>query len=395
MYKNLLKNIYASLKHRLYMPSHFITYLKDLFDIRFELNENIKHFNAAVDWLKRAQDVTNDGGVSVGYSFSKGWLPSYPETTGYIILTFLNLYRFTKDEEYLQRAVRMADWLVSIQLENGAFQGGYADNVIQPVVFNTGQILLGLVGIYKQTGNDIYRKTAIKAGNWLIDIQDDDGAWRKFTYNSIPHVYHTRVAWSLLELNNVISSDTYLESAVRNINWALGNQLKNGWFKNNAFNGFSEPFLHTIAYTIRGLLESAALLNEDWLESAIKPSEVLLKRFEITGTLAGTYNSKWRSTANYSCLTGNAQIAIVWLRLFQITGDGRFLNAAMKMNDYLKALQNVTTKNNGINGAIKGSQPIWGKYQRFGYHNWSTKFFVDSVMLQEEILSNLEEKLWI
>jgi hypothetical protein len=51
------------------------------------------HLTAAIDWLCRAQDVRNGqpdaGGVSAGWSFEDGWLPSYPETSGYIVETFL------------------------------------------------------------------------------------------------------------------------------------------------------------------------------------------------------------------------------------------------------------------------------------------------------------------
>ena len=51
------------------------------------------HLQGAIDWLCRAQDVRDgkddQGGVSAGWSFEDGWLPGYPETTGYIIETFL------------------------------------------------------------------------------------------------------------------------------------------------------------------------------------------------------------------------------------------------------------------------------------------------------------------
>ena len=56
---------------------------------------NGNHVRAAVQWLCRAQDVSGDGGVARSYSLvynpffkRRGWTPSYPETTGYIIPTF-------------------------------------------------------------------------------------------------------------------------------------------------------------------------------------------------------------------------------------------------------------------------------------------------------------------
>src|SRR5690606_29399804 len=49
------------------------------------------HRQEAVDWICRAQDATPDDGIARGYSVlyspyfrSRGWQPSYPETTGYL-----------------------------------------------------------------------------------------------------------------------------------------------------------------------------------------------------------------------------------------------------------------------------------------------------------------------
>jgi len=56
--------------------------------------EHEPHLVAAIEWLGRAHDATPDGGISRGFSLAlnayfacRGWQPSYPETTGYIIPT--------------------------------------------------------------------------------------------------------------------------------------------------------------------------------------------------------------------------------------------------------------------------------------------------------------------
>jgi len=383
------------LKARLYVPAHLRVVFNDLFIYpRKSKNESLNHLQHVMGWLKCAQDVNQDGGVSAGYSFSRGWRPSYPETTGYIIPTFLDYYDFTKDgEEYLNRAIKIADWLVSIQLESGAFQGGFIDAPPNPIVFNTGQALQGLIRITKETSQDRYLKAAKRAADWLVEVQDDDGAWRRSTYNGIPHVYHTRVAWPLLKLYKLTQDKSYLKAATNSVRWALNNQEENGWFRNNAFDSRSYPFLHTIAYAIEGLLECAALMKKGaWLEAAIKPAEVLLRRFEIRGSLSGIYDDKWKGTVSYRCLTGEAQISVCWLKLFQLTGDARFLNVALKMNDSLKKLQNTSSSNRGINGGVKGSHPIWGDYQAFMYPNWAAKFFADALILEERLLKHFQER---
>src|SRR5690242_10047297 len=85
---------------------------------------------AAIAWLCRAQakSSTADGGVARVYSLTEGWSSSYPETTGYIIPTFLTYTEHTGNEEMRDRARRMLEWLVKIQLPCGAFQGGKIDS---------------------------------------------------------------------------------------------------------------------------------------------------------------------------------------------------------------------------------------------------------------------------
>lgn len=49
------------------------------------------HLLAAIKWLCQAQDASEDGGVVGRYRLDRGWTSSYPETTGYIIPTFVSL----------------------------------------------------------------------------------------------------------------------------------------------------------------------------------------------------------------------------------------------------------------------------------------------------------------
>ena len=68
----------------------------------------------AADWICRAQDrsQSSDGGVARHFSLNTGWSPSYPETTGYIVPTFLRLEEDFPGNEYGARARKMLDWLV-------------------------------------------------------------------------------------------------------------------------------------------------------------------------------------------------------------------------------------------------------------------------------------------
>ena len=80
---------------------------------------------AGIQWLKRSQDKSlyQDGGSARDYSLVKGWASSYPETSGYIVPTLIDYADRTNDQELLERAKRMLDWLVSIQFPEGGFKG--------------------------------------------------------------------------------------------------------------------------------------------------------------------------------------------------------------------------------------------------------------------------------
>ncbi|MSS71050.1 MAG: hypothetical protein EXS64_06145 [Candidatus Latescibacteria bacterium] len=361
--------------------------MRDALRLRHPLHPPRIHLHAALDWLCRAQDATGCGGVSFAYGLKRGWHAPYPETTGYLIPTFYAAADHLGETLYADRAERMAAWLLGLQMPSGAYSGGTADEPPRPEVFNTGMILFGLTEAYRRTGQKAYREAAERAGAWLAEVQDPDGAWRQHTFQGIPHTYHTRVAWALLDLYDVAPEGTYREAAVRNLGWAAGQQQQNGWLALCAFEASSPPFTHTLAYALRGFLECGLILGDAGLVArATGPAERLMRRFEVQRFFGGTYDARWQTGDRYACLTGNAQFAHLWLRLSEAGGDGRFLNAALKMNDFVRSTQDLTSLNPGIRGGIKGSQPAWGAYLPFRHPNWAAKFFVDALMLEERVM---------
>lgn len=357
-----------------------------------------EHLRAGIQWLCRAQDASDDGGVARSYSLvysrwfqKKGWISSYPETTGYIIPTMFEYARVSNNQEIYERAIRMADWECNVQMDNGAVQGGTIDQAPSPAIFNTGQVIFGWIRAFQETRNEKYFQCAMKAGKYLVEQQDSDGAWRKFLseYASRKmkfYSYNTRTAWALLVLSETGGGNTYRESAIRNIEFALTHQSADGWFDSNCLNDPSQPLLHTIAYCIRGILEAGILLDNDhYIDSARKAAEALISRQRNDGSLSGRFNRKWEPTVSWSCLTGDAQTAIIWGRLYQKTGELHFLNAMKKINRFLDSVQLIHTKNENIHGGIGGSYPIYGNYGRYEILSWAVKFYLESLLLEHSI----------
>ena len=279
----------------------------------------------------------------------------------------------------------MAEWLRTVQLDSGAFPSG-TGGTGSPSVFNTGQIVFGMVRTHEETKEEPYRRAAREACDWLVDQQAADGYWDRHDYLGEVHAYSTRVAWALLEAAELLPerADIYREAARRNFEWAVGLQAENGWFDRAGFDAESTPFLHTIAYTVRGLLEGAiALEHRDFTAAARRSADALRSIQERHGTLKGAYDASW-SPSWYYCLTGNAQMAIVWLRLYQVTGERSYLSAAREAIEFLKRRQ-VLAPTPIIRGALAGSYPIVGSYQALRFPNWAAKFFADALLLLRAI----------
>jgi hypothetical protein len=344
---------------------------------------------ALMAWMCRAQDMSKyaDGGVARDFSLVRGWASSYPETTGYIVPTFLDYARRTGNDEIRQRALRMANWLVSIQLDSGAFQGGKIDSTpIVPVTFNTGQILLGLAAAQAETGH--YLEPMCRAADWLVHTQDADGCWRK---NQSPFAaygdkeYETHVAWGLFEAARLEPNRAYGEAGLANVRWALGSMASNGWFKRCCLDDPAHPLTHTLGYALRGVIEAYRFGGDAaFLEAATLTAQGLMGAMRDDGFLPGRLGANWSAAADWACLTGTAQVAHCWLTLHELTGRRDFLRAGSVACSYVRR----TVRLDGpldTRGGVKGSFPVGGDYGRYEYLNWAAKFLADALLLELDL----------
>ncbi len=383
---NLIDIARLPLRYKPWRPRHLSLVWDSVRGTGAEGQPHAVHLAAAIDWLCRAQDVRDGhpdaGGVSAGWSFEDGWLPSYPETTGYIIETMLAAAQVLQRPELVARAQRMIDWELAIQLPDGAFPGHFGEPGSRPVIFNTGQIMHGLIAGWTQLQRAECLEAAVRAGHWLADQQDDDGCFRRFEHHDTPHVYNTRATWPLLAAGLLAGESRLVRAARKHLDWALTQQTASGWFATNAFVPWKSPFTHTIAYAIRGLLESGVLLGEArWLDAALHAGRGIAAVQRADGWLAGTYQDGWVADAGYSCLTGVAQMSLNWTRLAQATGAQELRTHARSALAYLKTTQRLDHADPAVCGGIAGSSPIWGDYSRFEYPNWAAKFFADALMM--------------
>lgn len=348
----------------------------------------------AITWICRAQDysTSQDGGVSRDFSLIDGWATSYPETTGYIVPTMIAYGKKHNRDDVLERGRRMIEWLVSIQLESGAFQGGKIDaRPVIPVTFNTGQILLGLAAGYAEF--DTWGESLARAADWLVDSLDKDGCWRKFpTPFAAPgeKTYETHVSWGLFEAERVMPGRGYAEAGLKQVRWALQWQHKNGWLEKCCLSNPDQPLTHTLGYALRGIIEAYRISEEDsFLDSARKTADGLLSAFQEDGFLPGRLLPDWSPAVPWCCLTGSVQIADSLLMLYQSTNESMYRDIAFRANEYVRRTM-IVDGSDGMRGGVKGSFPVDGDYGQYEFLNWAAKFAVDSNLRESAIRATLE-----
>ena len=352
--------------------------------------EDGPHLEEALAWLERAQDA-GQGGLARGYSLARvpglgpfGWQAAYPETTGYIIPTLYAAAWIEQMPWLAARATHAARWELEVQLPTGAVQAGVIGQGRAPAVFNTGQVIFGWLAAWQETGAPEFAEGVRRAARWLCDQLDDDGVWRRgnspFAGRATTH-YNARTAWALVAAGHRLGAPEFKEAGARALHAVARAQHENGWFPECCLDDAAHPLTHTLAYTVQGLLEGGLLLGDAHLiEAAIRPARRLATALAPDGHLPGRFGAEWRPAARWSCLTGTAQMAVVWGRLDSLEPALAWSDPAAAAIAFLKRTQNRSSLDPGLRGGIKGSAPMTGEYGRLQVLSWATKFFADALL---------------
>lgn len=354
-----------------------------------------EHIEGLVDWIMRAQKATPDGGVSESYHIKYGkWQPSYPETTGYIICSMIHAANagYGNKETVRESARLMGEWLADVQLPDGSFQGGnIAVKDPKPAMFNTGQILKGLGDLIREgldtTGR--LRKSADRAAEWMVAMQDPDGAWRKglsVLANSPVRAYNIRAAWGLARYGKIVGNDKFVQAGIRNGEWLRSVQSADGWFQYMNFNVGIDPLLHTVAYTINGLMELGALTGRDDFVKACRIPAGLVADLQNPdhGGVPGQIAPGYKAAVDWYNTTATAQMGIIWFRMSQITSESYWADYGRRANDFCRSIHSVElhSPDDHVRGGLIGCWPVHAGYGAYWYMNWTQKFFLDSLLAE-------------
>jgi hypothetical protein len=336
-----------------------------------------KHYS----FLIKSIEANNGRGSSAYFSRVhhplKGWSKPYPETTGYLIPTLIQLQE-QEQIEVLPQIESCMSWLVEdVQFKDGGFPSLYADNT-KPSLFNSTQIALGFEAYSKI--NKKYEQAEIKLMNWLDRHLIGGNEGIHYKGNFIP-TYYTRVVWPCLLLSQKHENSSLREGAEKLLRKLLLRIDKDYFPLESGFQG-DIAYTHTLAYTVRGFLESGLLLMDskllDLTQQQIDAQIKCLKFNDLK--FAGRYSRHWVGDYSLRCLTGEWQWIIIFLKAYQLFDKQEYFDIASQT---IKRLNNDSILY--PKGAVTGSSPFWGSYMRLKAPNWAAKFALDALLLYKKL----------
>lgn len=330
-----------------------------------------------LDWIMKSFLTNNGEGSSGTRSIRGSWGSVYPETTGYLISTLYRTADYLDDEDGRAMAMSQLSFLESIENKDGSYKQSL--EITDPIVFDTAQILHGLLFYSSMLSKpkQILNRTKATA-DWLGKQLDDEGQFGNYNYvDNYNPAYYARIAWAMAsaELIKYSRPRTKTKTLIKKI---AEMQNENFSFKSWGFYPDEIGLTHTIAYTLRGLWECGEILNDRKLKKRVRLSmDRLSKEIGEKGAVAASYDEDWNGDYSYQCAVGNAQLAMLYLLLYETSGMKKHLEHIELL---LKPLLSKQRKVFINKGAIPSSIPLKGKYQRLKYTNWTQKFFCDVLL---------------
>ena len=309
-------------------------------------------YNKVIEWIKK-HTIKGEGIIC-----NTEKILSYPEVTGYYIPSLIRW-------GYRDIALNYTNWLLSIQKEDGSW---YDTDNKSPYIFDSGQILKGLLSIREIYSDKDKIDTSIKKGcEWILSCMDEEGqlvtpnqiAWGKDT-RTCSDVIHIYCLSPLIEASKIYKKDEYKEKALKIWNY----------YKTNYYNKIMNFSLlsHFYAYLMEALLD----IGE------IEMAKIAMKRMEKyqkeSGAIPAYNNCDW------VCSTGLFQLSLVWYRL----GNYKCANKAF---EYACKLQN---ESGGWYGSYvsEDNPKEENKYFPSAEISWANKYFLDALYYKNYELFN-------
>lgn len=299
-------------------------------------------YKKAISWIE-ANTIVEKTGKSIinNTNCPKG----YPEVTGYYIPTLIRW-------GYRELAIDYAKWLISIQHDDGSWYDTFDQ---MSYVFDTAQILKGLLAAYSIWPDENVKNSIIKGAMWLTGNIQHDGKFKAAdesiwkmpkTYSELIHLYCLS---PIREVGIQFSRPELLKMVDLSIDYYKQNHM--------------EEILHfdLLSHFYAYVMEALVDLGE--LELA-KTAMNNIANFQTEDGAVPGYND-----VHWVCSTGLFQLALTWFRV----GDIKRGNKAFS---YACRLQN---ESGGWYGSYPSAEDESNDYFAASEISWAVKYFLDAL----------------
>lgn len=150
----------------------------------------------------------------------------------------LDLYSIVKDDRFLSSAVIAGNWLLKMQDKSGAFLAYYNPErklsedkgpfFYQDAGCLHGKNAIALIKLFKATNNEKFKKSAIRLCDWTIKLQDIDGSFWANDYKYYVYTHaHCYATEGLIYAFKELGFNRYKKSVVKACDWLENNLDKN------------------------------------------------------------------------------------------------------------------------------------------------------------------------
>lgn len=299
-------------------------------------------YKKAISWIE-ANTIVEKTGKSIinNTNCHKG----YPEVTGYYIPTLIRW-------GYRELAIDYAKWLISIQHDDGSWYDTFAQ---MPYVFDTAQILKGLLAAYSIWPDENVKNAIIKGAMWLAGNIQHDGRFKAADESiwKMPRAYseliHLYCLSPIREVGIQFSKPELLKMVDLSIDYYKQNHM--------------EEILHfdLLSHFYAYVMEALVDLGE--LELA-KIAMNNIANFQTEDGAVPGYND-----VHWVCSTGLFQLALTWFRV----GD---IERGNKAFSYACRLQN---ESGGWYGSYPSVEDESNDYFAASEISWAVKYFLDAL----------------
>lgn len=286
------------------------------------------------------------GGLAHSYDTkTKAWVKPYPEVTGYLLSYF-------SDKKQIPNTIyQAANKLLKIQHPSGGFPSFFNTDVLY--TFDTAQIAHGLTCIYLRTQQKRFLESAVKAGEFILNMQWIEGSifpmfHPQHNRMTVEQEHHDGLNWgstfSYIQVKNV-QALLLLSKVTKDPKYSLGAKKLVAWGKTEADARFSHPY----GYFLEGMYSFG---EKEFVSNQLNKYVIPL---EHDGFIP------YKEGVPYAYVSGSIQLGILLAKVgYRRIAKRIFDWSSLTQEENIGGLYQYANKNSSKNTLVHTELNSWG-----------------------------------